>query len=89
MAIKEPVYHYRQYRVSSNVEFIPCLPVCGPKPTATRIQKGDILVFIRKIDATLSEVEFENPDDSSFGKHCALISHSAFEWLLPIFKRQV
>lgn len=89
MAIKEAVYHYRQYRVSSNVEFIPCLPVTGPEPTATRIKKGNIVVFTRKIDDTLSEVVFEDPDDSGAGKYRALISHSAFEWLLPIFRRKV
>ncbi len=87
MAIKEVVYHYRKYLVTSAVDYIPCLPVMSnSKVPATRIPKGCELTFIRKIDEVLYEVEFENTA-SRAGKQQAMITSMAFDWLLPVFRR--
>lgn len=87
MAIKEPVFHYRHYRVMGPVEYIPCLPVNDGGFPATRIPKGSDLIFTRKIDNELYEVEFEDSDNAQLGKRKAMIMDVAFDWLLPIFRR--
>lgn len=89
MAITEDrvVYHYRKYRVSSIVEFIPCVPVPN-KNTATRIPKGSEVTFIRKIDNELDEVLFVNPDKPMDKEANVIVMRSlACECLLPYFKR--
>lgn len=87
MAIKEPVFYSRHYRVMGPVEYIPCLPVNGAIKPITRIPKGSDLIFTRKIDNELYEVEFEDADSAALGRHRAMIMNVAFEWLLPIFRR--
>ena len=81
------VYNYRKYKVSSNVEFIPCLPIPA-KNTATRIPKGAEVTFVRKIDNELDEVCFCDPDVyNDKGASVIVMRALACECLLPFFKR--
>ena len=60
MAIKEPVYIYRKYRVSSNIEYIPCLPFRDNNhPTTTKIPKGAEIIFLRNYDNELVTIQFD------------------------------
>jgi len=92
MAIKEPVFNYRKYRVTPTLEYIPCLP-CKPTTTnnpyqltATRIPKGAEVTFLAKYDNELVEVMFRN--DSSKDEYRVLVMNDFIcEHLLPIYKR--
>ncbi len=87
MPIKEPIYGYRKYRVTANVEYIPCLPVKGVH-TATRIPKGAELSFLRKFDNELSEVIFRKEnEDEKIEYHVLVMVDFLCENLLPIYRR--
>lgn len=95
MAIKEPIFRYRKYRVTPTVEYIPCLPCTRPtlnnpfqltQLTATRIPKGAEVTFLEKYDNELVEVVFRI-DSSKDEYHVLVMNDFICENLLPIYKR--
>jgi len=87
MAIKEPVFVYRKYRVTSNIEWIPCLPVKDQNfPTATRIPKGAEVTFLSKYDNDLVKIQFKKEDGID---EFVVLAMREFvcDYLLPIYKR--
>jgi len=87
MAIKEPVFVYRKYRVSPNVEYIPCLPVNDRNlPTATRIPKGVELTFVSKYDTDLVKIHFKSESSEEF--IVLAVYQFVCENVLPIFMRR-
>jgi len=93
MAIKEPVFSYRKYRVTPNVDYIPCLPVkkslgfvLQDFSTATRIPKGAEVTFVAKYDNDLVEVRFTVENSKEF-YHVLVMSDFICENLLPIFRK--
>ena len=86
MAIKEPVFYYRKYRVTPTVEYVPCLPVADKiHPTATRIPKGSEITFLTKYDNELVKVSFTT-DSSKDEYHVLAMQDFLCENLLPIFR---
>ena len=87
MAIKEPVFMYRKYRVSPNVEYIPCLPVRdNVHPTATRIPKGSELTFLSIYDNDLVKVQFKKENGSDEFVALAM-KEFVCDNVLPIYMR--
>ena len=89
MAIKEPVYNYRKYRVTPNIEYIPCLPVKDAKhPTATRIPKGAEITFLTDYDNDLVKVQFKKESISDADEYVVLaMKDFVCENVLPIYMR--
>lgn len=92
MAIKEPVFHNRIYRVTPNVDYIPCLPVAKSLnfvqefSTATRIPKGAVVTFLAKYDNDLVEVKF-TVEGSKGSYHVLVMNDFICENLLPIYRK--
>ena len=93
MAIKEPIFFTRKYRVTPTVDYIPCLPVKKPNDwygpndsTATRIPKGAEVVFIEKYDNELVEVRF-NVEGNKENFHVLVMNDFLCDNLLPLFRR--
>lgn len=90
MAIKEPIFMYRKYRVSPNIEYIPCLPVQDKvHPTATRIPKGAELTFLSKYDNELVKIQFKTEYISGAGAEYIVLAMKDFvcDNVLPIYMR--
>jgi hypothetical protein len=89
MAIKEPVFGYKKYRVSPNVEYIPCLPVQdNVHPTATRIPKGAELTFLNKYDNELVKIQFKKESVSDANEYVVLAMRDfVCDNVLPIYMR--
>ena len=89
MAIKEPVFMYRKYRVSPNIEYIPCLPVQDKThPTATRIPKGAEITFLTKYDNELVKIQFKKESISGADEYVVLAMNDfVCDNVLPIYMR--
>jgi hypothetical protein len=84
MSIREPNF-YREYIVvmaDTVQDYIPCMPVVGTKTPITRIPAGSKLMFSRKIEPELFEVELRDHNRTR-----CLICSSTFEYLLPVHQR--
>lgn len=87
MAIKEPVFVYRKYRVTPTVEYVPCLPISDNlHPTATRIPKGAEVIFVNKYDNELVKISFQK-ENSKEEFYALAISDFLCENLLPIYRK--
>lgn len=85
MAIKEPILWARQYILSSEVEYIPCLPSKFGE-AVTRIPRGAELTFVEKIDPDLYRVEWASLKDHHV-KYTCFMASVWFDCLLPFRKK--
>lgn len=82
--IKEPVFHYREYLVGSDVEYLPCLPTREGTSPITRIPSGTNITFLSKVDECLFKVRYT---DRFKREYVGLVIQSALDCLLPIRRR--
>lgn len=90
MAIKEPMFKWRKYMVTPNVDYIPCLPIRRSEHsnhlTSTRVPKGAEVTFMDKYDDVLVEISYRI-DSSKDEYRVLVVSDFICEHLLPLYKR--